>query len=115
MWKYKTPLEPKDCARCGSALPLLRSHKIYFCKECKVKAGPIKNGRDAHGMVRAAIRFGYLRPASEYQCVDCGSAAECYDHRDYNKPLDVEPVCIGCNVRRGPAIHRRSESKAEAT
>lgn len=27
-----------------------------------------------------------------------------YDHRDYTKPLSVEPVCRSCNKLRGPAI-----------
>lgn len=39
----------------------------------------------------------------EYACVDCGGIAEQYDHRDYGRPLDVEPVCRACNVRRGAA------------
>jgi hypothetical protein len=38
------------------------------------------------------------------QCVDCGAQARDYDHRDYNKPLEVNPVCRRCNLRRGPAI-----------
>ncbi len=37
-------------------------------------------------------------------CVDCGKQALVYDHRDYNKPLDVEPVCQSCNIKRGPGI-----------
>ena len=37
-------------------------------------------------------------------CVDCGAPAIHYDHRDYSKPLDVEPVCQSCNISRGPAI-----------
>jgi hypothetical protein len=27
-----------------------------------------------------------------------------YDHRDYNQPLQVEPVCSPCNISRGPAL-----------
>ncbi|MFA5633142.1 MAG: hypothetical protein WC997_16665 [Porticoccaceae bacterium] len=27
-----------------------------------------------------------------------------YDHRDYRKPLSVEPVCRRCNLSRGYAI-----------
>jgi hypothetical protein len=37
-------------------------------------------------------------------CVDCERPATIYEHRDYSKPLDVEPVCHLCNVRRGPAL-----------
>jgi hypothetical protein len=25
-----------------------------------------------------------------------------YEHRDYTKPLQVEPVCRSCNALRGP-------------
>lgn len=37
------------------------------------------------------------------KCVDCGAVATQYEHRNYGRPLDVEPVCRTCNVRRGPA------------
>ena len=47
-------------------------------------------------------KLPYLR--YEYvPCVDCGKRAEHYDHRDYTKPLEVEPVCRSCNKLRGPA------------
>lgn len=36
-------------------------------------------------------------------CVDCGEPATCYDHRDYNKPEIVEPICTSCNKTRPPA------------
>jgi len=38
-------------------------------------------------------------------CVDCGESARHYDHRDYMRPLDVEPVCASCNIRRGSAVN----------
>lgn len=36
-------------------------------------------------------------------CSDCDKPAKQYDHRDYSRALDVEPVCRSCNVRRGTA------------
>jgi uncharacterized OB-fold protein len=48
-------------------------------------------------------KCGRLAHPSTQECVDCGRTAECYDHRDYGRPLDVEPVCRACNVIRGPA------------
>lgn len=57
--------------------------------------------------VQKAVKDGAILPAAAFQCVDCGDAATDYDHRDYNKPLDVEPVCRACNLRRGPAIPRK--------
>lgn len=58
----------------------------------------------AHKLVAAAIRYGFLLPASAHNCVDCGDPATGYDHRDYNKPLEVQPVCTRCNNHRGPGV-----------
>jgi hypothetical protein len=46
-------------------------------------------------------RLPYLTGA--INCVDCADPASKYDHRDYGRPLDVEPVCQKCNHKRGPA------------
>ena len=53
----------------------------------------------AHRYVTAAIYHGDLpRLDGSVACVDCGRAAEEYDHRDYKKPMEVEPVCKACNA-----------------
>jgi hypothetical protein len=57
--------------------------------------------------VAKAIRRRVLAPAHRHLCVDCGAKAYCYDHRDYRKPLEVEPVCRSCNKRRGPALYQK--------
>jgi hypothetical protein len=57
----------------------------------------------ASQLVYRAIRNGLLAHPSEFQCSDCTRRAESYDHRFYSDPLLVEPVCRGCNGRRGPA------------
>lgn len=55
--------------------------------------------------VARAIRDGVLqRLTGLVPCADCGQPATMYDHRDYSRPLDVEPVCRTCNRRRGHAI-----------
>lgn len=69
-----------------------------------VEAERLNTSHNAHKYVRKAIKDGYLARVSELLCVDCGAPAKVYDHRDYNRPLDVEPVCNGCNIKRGPAI-----------
>lgn len=54
--------------------------------------------------VRRAVVKGKLvnLRATVVYCVDCGvERATRYDHRDYTKPLEVAPVCNGCNIRRG--------------
>lgn len=60
-------------------------------------------GARAHVQVKKAIRRGDLKPPTEFHCVDCGLLADRYDHRDYDRPLEVEPVCHSCNAKRGPA------------
>lgn len=57
----------------------------------------------AHKAVSDAIACGKIHPAGVYKCVDCDDPAMVYDHRDYNKPLDVVPVCVSCNLLRGKA------------
>ncbi len=58
----------------------------------------------AYWAVHIAISRCRLPEIESCRCVDCGAPAECYDHRDYTKPLQVEPVCKGCNNRRGPGL-----------
>lgn len=60
----------------------------------------------AHGAVQTAIKRGILPSlkGGDYACTDCGGVALEYDHRDYGRPLDVQPVCRGCNHKRGTAI-----------
>lgn len=55
--------------------------------------------------VRKALKKGILKRAKEFKCVDCGEPAFCYDHRDYLKPLEVQPVCRKCNWYRGKALN----------
>ena len=77
----------------GGDASLNPSHEITETKPYK-----------AHQYIKQAIRDGYLPRPTTLTCLDCGAPAQVYDHRDYNKPLDVEPVCHACNVRRGPAL-----------
>lgn len=51
----------------------------------------------------SAKRRGVLPDPKKLICADCGMSAQAYDHRDYSKPLDVVPVCYGCNLKRGGA------------
>lgn len=59
----------------------------------------------SHALVQNAIKRGLLPSlkAGNYACVDCGDRALEYDHRDYGRPFDVDPVCRSCNKRRGTA------------
>ena len=87
----------KLCFFCGKET---YSHKAKFCWDCFYGSKP----PSVEYAVLKAVREGRLRPVHECVCVDCGATAQHYDHRDYNKPDTVEPVCRSCNARRPPAI-----------
>lgn len=60
--------------------------------------------RLAHSMVASAKKQGLLPTLDgSIACVDCDKPAREYDHRDYSRPLDVQPVCRSCNKKRGTA------------
>ena len=54
----------------------------------------------AHDMIGSAVRRGDLPRISTCDCVDCGIQATEYHHEDYSKPLDVEPLCRMCHIKR---------------
>ena len=61
----------------------------------------------AHAKVGKAIKAGLLVNLRNVRvkCVDCRwRRASMYDHREYRRPLDVQPVCRRCNIKRGHAI-----------
>lgn len=60
----------------------------------------------AKSVVGLKVRCGSIPRASEFSCVDCGKKAMCYDHRDYEKPMEISPVCVSCNKKRGPGLNR---------
>ena len=87
----------RACVVCGNPAKSVGSK---YCDSCFTGAKPSL----VEYAVTRAIRRGDLKPAKECVCVDCGRQAKHYDHRDYNKPLEVEPVCAKCNHARGHAI-----------
>lgn len=70
------------------------------CRECQRQKEPYIS--EAKKAVYKALKNGELAPPWLFFCVDCGKPATVWEHRDYGKPLDVEPCCKGCNTRRGP-------------
>lgn len=77
----------------------LRQADNKFNNRCK-----LHSGYNAKKEVYIAVRKGYLPRVTNQRCVDCGNQAQVYDHRDYNLPLDVSPVCKSCNAYRGKAV-----------
>jgi len=88
----------KLCAICKKRPT--RTKMAKFCEECFCGSRPSK----VSSVVERAVREGRLKPVRDCICVDCGAPARHYDHRDYNKPDVVEPVCKRCNANRPPAI-----------
>lgn len=88
------------CHCCERAF-LRRSLHNHYCVDCSIRMQRV--GALVVVKVQREIRFGRLKPATAYSCVDCGAPAKVYDHRDYTKPLEVVPLCVRCNVKRPPA------------
>lgn len=66
----------------------------------------------AKSRIYLLVRNETLPKASDCYCVDCWETAECYDHRNYHKPYQIEPVCRSCNAKRGKAIGWNELKKA---
>lgn len=86
------PFDPEASPRCG---------------ECTARhyRGMSSIRSPAGREVQRAIADGRLPDlrTQHVDCQDCGRRATVYDHRDYDRPLDVDPVCRSCNCRRGHA------------
>lgn len=100
------------CKTCGTVELCTGTGGHFRCTACKalginpsLGARCNWNGKDEAGLVVGAmVRSGFLPRATECKCADCGKPAVEYEHRDYNLPAAVVPICRACNLRRGPAI-----------
>ena len=102
------------CKACGEVEMVAGGRNDFLCKKCKPSNHyTLTPQYQAHLAVAKAIKSGELDKPSDFACVDCGSPASQYDHRDYSKPLSVEPVCRRCNRRRGSAIGRTTPAPAQ--
>lgn len=124
----KPRIAPADRMRKGELSPLSKDG-CWVCLDCQARLPQNVNGRGkkarptlrcatcaaqrrqhneavrnaAYRAVAKAVKAGALKRPYGQSCADCGRPAEVFDHRDYSKPLQVEPVCRSCNVMRGPA------------
>jgi hypothetical protein len=96
----------RKCIVCGADISG-RHGAAKYCVPCGNK-GIRPNGKNYNDKARLitkyAVEIGFLSHPEHLVCVDCGVPAKCYDHRDYTQPLLVDPVCSGCNNRRGAGI-----------
>ena len=84
---------------------VLGEHTSSYQYSCNEKA-KFNGANAARNKVKTAIKNGKLKNLKEAHipCSYCGYRATMYEHRDYNKPLDVFPVCRSCNSSLGSAI-----------
>src|SRR3990167_535196 len=84
------------CIICGNPRPSTINAALY-CTRCRSIVAKIQT---AAGVAMATQDI----PPPTGSCADCGKPATCYDHRYYSLPLEVDPVCVRCNINRGPAL-----------
>ncbi len=100
------------CVDCGGPKEWGRDSMTQRCGLCRVVFEAQMHA--AKRAVAGAVKAGKLPDRRLFACVDCGDPATDYDHRDYSRPLDVQPVCRACNFARGPAAYVKA-SHAAAT
>lgn len=100
------------CCICGTVETARSASNFSRCSACKAAGrwskyhnlGTRLGASGAQAVVQRAMRDGLLPRPHGLRCADCGRPATEYEHRDYNKPLEVEPICRTCNLKRGPAL-----------
>lgn len=97
---------PRICQCCGTADISHRPHGARYCLECRNSGLVLAVPSRARAFTSALVKLGALPRADSQVCTDCGAPAEHYDHRDYVKPWEVDPVCAACNLERGPGANR---------
>jgi hypothetical protein len=109
------------CRQCRGSMSGRSCANAVYCFVCSAQRQKESRRRAitplqtlAHAYVHSAIRLGILAPLSGLRCSDCAKPATQYDHRDYAKPLEVDPVCGSCNMRRGPGLNSGKVKKADA-
>lgn len=100
------------CQDCARSFECRVKHPRRRCYDCKGIAHYV--GMIARAEVARAIALGRLLPATSFRCADCPAWADEWDHRDYSRPLAVDPVCRSCNCQRGPGVIGFKQSEARA-
>ena len=94
---------PRICPYCLAEKDKSSTSGSLYHHACSFDVSDIS--KKATAQVHKAIKQGQIPAMSpDTKCVDCGKPARDYEHRYYSRPLDVEPVCRGCNQKRGPAL-----------
>jgi len=95
------------CRACGDVFFIQQVGRVpLHCADCDAEYRILK-GKICNKVMRA-IRDGKIKRACESFCVDCKAEgkrvrAQVLEHRSYDRPLEVVPVCRTHNYLRGPA------------
>ena len=99
----------RTCPCCHVTVKMFKNSGV--CLDCAAIINHV--GGKARGVMKMAIKRGEIQKARGRKCVDCGKPATELDHRYYSRPLDVEPVCRGCNKKRGFAYDALDLARAK--
>lgn len=95
------------CIECQVEFQAETAGKLpIFCQPCRMARFRVQ--QNAYKELLKARCHGLVEPWFGKSCEDCGKPAQCHDHRDYTKPLEVAPVCNSCNAKRPLAKWRAS-------
>jgi hypothetical protein len=111
MGRARGSLVRAKCCVCGTIELARGAGNFSRCQACKDAGRWMRShyrvnwlgAANAQAAIQHAMRDGILPRPRGLPCADCGGPAIEYEHRDYNKPLEVDPICRACNLRRGPA------------
>lgn len=100
-------MEKRECRYCDRKLMVHNASGMCpYHRNKWARTAPIAKSAASHKITRLAVLSGILPTIDEWTvCADCGGKASECDHRDYMKPLDVDPVCRSCNKLRGAALN----------
>lgn len=90
-------MEERMCLVCGESTKSPLQWRVY-CDDCRGLVTAVQV------IASRTMKLYNIPGPREYACVDCGLPAQAYDHRYYSHPLEVDPVCLSCNNKRGPAL-----------
>ena len=115
-WRRRNPEHWREICKKNAAKPENRKYARRWARERRrelSKLGIFTGGPGgkrttpeskkhirARGAVRTEVENGRIPHISTQNCVECGRPARYYHHEDYNKPLDVEPLCASCHGYR---------------
>lgn len=91
----------RACGYCGKAAFGNSLKNGALCDSCQFAR--VQEQQEAYRVFRLAVMDGLIRrlPDGETACIHCDAPATCWEHRDYRKPIDVQPACDSCNTRLG--------------